>query len=522
VDPSAFQWTDNAWAGISFENQVLYELHVGTFTPRGTFDAAAEKLEYLRDLGITTIELMPLPECPGRFNWGYDGVCLYAPSHHYGDHDALKRFVNRAHELGLGVIADVVYNHLGPDGNYLKCFSSHYFSRRHQTDWGEALNFDGEQATGVRDFVIGNARYWVQEFHVDGFRLDATQSIFDSSERHVLAELVSAARAAAQPRKIIFVAENEQQRGEHLLPEERGGYGLDGMWNDDFHHAIRVALTGSRDGYFNDYSGRAQEFVSAAKHGFLFQGQYYGWQKKRRGSPLRDVPRSACVHFIQNHDQVANTHFGERLDVLTSPRRYRAATALLLLGPQTPLLFMGQEFRASAPFHFFADHKGDLRAIVLRGRREFIAQFRAYADADVQAAVPDPAAESTFDESKLDWSETQRHAEALALHRDLLTLRREMGQSLRDAELDGATLGEYAFLLRWCTKDEGDRLLVVNLGRELELRPTSEPLLAPPRAREWRLRWSSESPVYGGHGVVSPVSPEGVWCLPAECTVLLE
>jgi maltooligosyltrehalose trehalohydrolase len=520
--PNAYAWSDRAWRGAHLKGQVIYEMHIGTFTAEGTFDAAAERLPYLQDLGITMLELLPVAECPGQFNWGYDGVYQFAPAHHYGDPDAFKRFVDRAHALGIAVILDVVYNHLGPDGNYLKCFSPHYFSQKYRTEWGEAFNFDDQYCIGARDFVINNAKYWQREFHLDGFRLDATQSIFDASELHVVAQMITETRAATD-RHIVFIAENEPQRGEHLWSAAKGGLGLDAMWNDDFHHSLRVALTGSRDGYYRDYTGRAQELLSAVKHGFLYQGQYYFWQKKQRGSPLRGTPRSACVHFLQNHDQVGNTGVGERIDMLTSHRRLRAATALLLLGPQTPLLFMGQEFCASNRFMFFADHESELRKLVYKGRREFIAQFEAYATEAVQAAVRDPGDEQTFIDSKLNWDDVEKHATTLELHRDLLRIRREdpVVANQDEAILDGATLTDSAFVLRWFTGDEADRLLIVNFGREALLEPAPEPLLAPPLRKSWQLQWASEDPRYGGLGVIEPVSSDGRWRIPAECAVLL-
>jgi maltooligosyltrehalose trehalohydrolase len=520
--PNEFAWRDASWRGARLASQIIYELHIGTFTAEGTFDAAAQRLEHLADLGITMLELLPVAECAGRWNWGYDGVQLFAPSHGYGDPEAFKRFVDRAHALGMAVILDVVYNHLGPDGNYLKCFSPHYFSDKYRTDWGEALNFDGAHCVGARDFVINNAKYWLREFHLDGFRLDATQSMFDASDTHVIAQLVSECRAAVT-RDIVFIAENEPQRGEHLLPPARGGYGLDGMWNDDFHHSVRVALTGSRDGYYRDYTGRSQELLSAIKHGFLYQGQYYSWQKQQRGSPLRHSPRSACVHFLQNHDQVGNTGVGERLHPLTSLRRYRAATALLLLGPQTPLLFMGQEFLSSKGFTFFADHKPELRKLIHRGRREFVAQFEAYATQAVQAAIPDPGDERTFLGSKLDWDDLGHNAAMVSLHKDLIRLRREDPVfSNQDAlALDGATLTDCAFLVRWFASDERDRMLIVNFGPDAMLDPVPEPLLAPPLGRTWQMQWASEDPRYGGHGVIVPVSDDGRWRIPAECAVVM-
>jgi maltooligosyltrehalose trehalohydrolase len=370
--------------------------------------------------------------------------------------------------------------------------------------------------------VINNAKYWLDEFHLDGFRLDAIQSIFDDSEPHVLAQLVSEARASVA-RDIVFIAENEQQRGEQLLSPARGGFGLDAIWNDDFHHSIRVALTGSRDGYFRDYTGSAQELLSASKRGFLYQGQFYFWQKQRRGSPLRHSPRSACVHFLQNHDQVGNTGVGWRLDKLTSMSRLRAATALLLLGPQTPLLFMGQEFASTRDFMFFADHETALRELVYGGRRDFMRQFQAYATPAMQAAMRDPGDERTFLDSKLDWNDVDRHANALLLHRDLLRLRREDAVFCdQDAlEIDGAVLTDNAFVLRWFAPDESDRLLVVNLGVEAILDPSPEPLLAPPLDCSWRLQWASEDPAYGGRGLIAPVSADGRWRIPGECATVL-
>lgn len=526
VDPTRFEWTDAAWRGAELAGQVIYELHIGTFTPAGTFDAAIERLEHLRDLGITLIEVMPVAECAGRWNWGYDGVQLFAPYHVYGDHDAFKRFVNRAHALGLGVILDVVYNHLGPDGNHIPFFSRHFFSKRYQTEWGEALNFDDEHANGAREFVLANACYWVREFHLDGLRLDATQSIFDASEPHILAELVARTRATAVPRSILITAENEPQCSEHLLPPERGGFGIDAMWNDDFHHTANVALRGSRDGYMRDYVGRAQEFISCAKYGFLYQGQRYDWQDKPRGSPWREAPARNCIVFLDNHDQAANRFVGQRIATRSSPPQYRALATLMLLGPQVPLLFMGQEFEASTPFAFFADHNEALRELVHKGRRESVGQFRAYADEAVQAMVPDPAAEATFLASKLDWNEASDHAAALTFHRDLIRLRRTdpVLSSTDGYRLDGATLTERAFVLRWYAIGERDRLLVVNLEHEARFDSIAEPMIAPPRGRRWQMLFSSEAVQYGGHGVIEPVEHggRGRWHLAAHVAVLME
>ena len=520
VDAAGHRWTDDRWAGVSLHGAVFYELHIGTFTAEGTFDAAIRQLPDLCDLGVTALEVMPVSEFAGRWNWGYDGVCLFAPFHGYGEYDAFKRFVDAAHALRLAVILDVVYNHLGPDGNYLGCYSLNYFTDRYRNDWGDAINFDGPHCKGVREFVVHNACYWIDEFHLDGLRLDATQSIHDSSPCHILAELSCRARAAAGRRRIVLIAENEPQDVRCLRAVEEGGFGLDAMWNDDFHHAARVALTGNHQGYFHDYRGRPQEFVSGAKRAFLFQGQFYAWQDKERGTPVTQLPAWAFVNFTQNHDQVANTLDGSRVHELTSPGRHRAMTALLLLSPQTPLLFMGQEFGARSPFPFFADHREHLGASIWAGRRESMSQFTNYAQATDR--VPDPCAEDTFVSAKLDWHEREKHGEMLALHADLLRIRREDAAIARQdwGALDGAVLGEKAFLLRWFDAEAGDRLLLVNLGDALELVPAPEPLLAPPAGMQWVLAWSSDDPRYGGQGVVAPCGDKG-WSLSGESAVLL-
>jgi maltooligosyltrehalose trehalohydrolase len=523
VDTSRFAWTDQSWQGTSMAGQVLYELHVGAFTPEGTFDAAVSKLTLLRDLGITTIELMPVAEFPGRFNWGYDGVQLFAPYHGYGDAQGLMRFVDAAHRLELAVILDVVYNHLGPDGNYLMKYSESYFTTRYENEWGAAINFDGAESAGVRAFFLENVRYWIEDFHLDGLRLDATQSIHDSGTTHILQEIVTKAHAAAAGRSILITAENEPQTARHLLPIPQGGFGFDAMWNDDFHHAARVAATGSHEGYFTDYRGTAQEFVATAKRGFLFQGQYYGWQKQPRGGRVTSQPASAFVVFTQNHDQVANTFYGQRLHQITSAGRERALTALLLLGPQTPLLFMGQEFSSDAPFPFFADHNPDLRAKVHAGRREFLSQFPSYATPAAQAAILDPAALDTFMAAKLNWQQRAAKASVLGLYRDLLRLRREDAviKAQDRHALDGAVLGEHCLILRWFATEAGaERLLLVNLAADLELRPLAEPLLAPVEGRSWQVLWSSDDPAYGGGGRRS-VYTDGQWFAPAEQATLL-
>jgi len=359
VDGRAFRWTDDAWTGAAIEGQIVYELHVGTFTRPGTWAAAASEIAELARVGVTMIEVMPVAEFDGRFGWGYDGVDLFAPSHLYGRPDDFRRFVDAAHAAGVAVILDVVYNHLGPSGNYVRAFSKAYFSEHYNNEWGDAINFDGDDAGPVREFFVSNARYWIEEFHLDGLRLDATQQIFDQSSDHILAEIGRAARDAAGARRIVLIAENEPQDTRLVRPLDEGGYGLDGLWNDDFHHSAMVALTGRSEAYYSDTTGGPQEFVSAAKYGYLFQGQHYFWQRQPRGTPSWGLPPAAFVGFLQNHDQVANSAFGVRVHEQTSPGRWRAMTALLLLGPWTPLLFQGQEFASSAPFLYFADFEGE-------------------------------------------------------------------------------------------------------------------------------------------------------------------
>jgi maltooligosyltrehalose trehalohydrolase len=500
VDPRTFRWTDDGWRGVKAVGQVLYEMHVGTFTTEGTWTAAAEQLPELARLGVTVIEMMPVADFAGSFGWGYDGVNLYAPTRLYGTPDDLRAFVDRAHACGLGVILDVVYNHLGPDGNYLHEFSAHYFTDRYKNDWGAALNFEGPSAS--REFFVENAGYWIDEFHFDGLRLDATQDVQDDSKEHVISSIVTRARAAAGHRSVYIVAENEPQDPKLLRPRAAGGFGVDAVWNDDYHHSAVVALTGRREAYYHDYFGSPQEFVSAAKYGYLYQGQWYAWQKQRRGGPSLGLPAQAYIAFLENHDQIANTASGRRMRQLTSPGRYRALTALTLLGPATPLLFQGQEFAASSPFLFFADHHDQLHDGIREGRRQFLEQFPSTLDSHAQRALSDPIDESTFLRCKLDFRERERHREAYALHRDLLALRRH--DACLNAEdsvrVDGAVIAPHAFLLRFTAGDADARLLIVNYGIELDLASVPEPLLAPPEGCRWTIEWSSEDLRYGGCG----------------------
>jgi maltooligosyltrehalose trehalohydrolase len=523
IDPDAFQWTDENWSGCLLDGQVIYELHLGSFTKEGTWKAALGKLPYLRETGITVIEVMPVSDFPGKFGWGYDGVQPYAPASLYGTPDDMRSYVNEAHRLGLSVILDVVYNHVGPDGNYLTKYSNSYFSRKHKTDWGPGLNFDATGCEAVREFVRENAAYWIREFHLDGLRFDATQDIRDDSERHILAEIAEASRRAAGKRSIILIGENEPQQTILIRPPSEGGYGLDGLWNDDYHHSATVAMTAKADAYYTDYRGSAQEFLSALKYGYLFQGQRYCWQQKRRGTPTFGTPRRAMVNFIQNHDQVANSGRGQRVHQLTSPGKYRAVTAVTLLGPGTPMLFQGQEFAASAPFLFFADHKPELARQVNRGRIEFLHQWRSLNQPEMASCFAEPSDPKTFERSKLDFSEVRKHSEIYVLHCDLLRLRREDPVLSRQGKdgLDGAVLNPQCFVIRFFSPGyDCDRLLLVNLGLDLNFNPAPEPLLGPPVNSNWGTLWSSDDIRYGGCGT-PPLDTDENWKIPGEAAVLL-
>ncbi len=521
VDPTSFVWSDGGWEGVPSSRRVVYEMHVGTFTPEGTWAAAMEQLPELARLGISLIEMMPVADFAGRFGWGYDGVNLFAPTRLYGRPDDLRRFVDRAHELRMGVILDVVYNHFGPRGNHLAQFSGTYFSEQHPTDWGPAINYDGEGSSGVRELIINNARYWIDEYHFDGLRLDATQDIRDASADCIVAALVRAARAAAPGRRTYFVAENEPQSARIVRSADHGGYGLDALWNDDLHHSAHVALTGHNEAYYSDYAGAPQELVSAMKHGFLYQGQRSSWQKAARGSPALDLEPHRFVSYLENHDQIANSARGERLHVRASRGRHRALATLALLGPSTPMLFQGDEFAASSPFLYFADHEPELAASVRAGRRTFLSQFPSIARPDMTACLAPPDDPATFRRCKLDFAERGRHAGAYAFHRDALALRGRDPVFREPAWIDGAVLSGSAFVIRFFGTAPGeDRLVLVNLGVDARLGRIPEPLLAPPEGRRWELLLSSEDPRYDGTGT-PPLERDGEWYLLGEAALVL-
>jgi len=428
VDPRAHDWRGAAWRGRPWHEAVVYELHVGTFTPEGTFTAAAQRLPELAALGITAVELMPLADFPGRRNWGYDGVLQFAPDAVYGTPDALKALVEAAHGLGLMVLLDVVYNHFGPDGNYLHAYCPAFFNAAHHTPWGSAINFDGADSRTVRDFYVHNALYWVEEYHVDGLRLDAVHAMHDDSPEHLVHEIARALRdGPGRDRHVHLVLENDANQASLLAGAN--GAGASAQWNDDLHHAAHVLLTAETDGYYADYADAPlARFGRALAEGFVYQGEPSPFRRGApRGEPCAHLPPTAFVSYLQTHDQVGNRAFGERISLLADRTLLDTAYACLLLSPHVPMLFMGEEFAASSPFLFFCDFGAELAALVTRGRRDEFRRFAAFADPAVRERIPDPNDPATFEASRLRWDErdTPPHAQRLALVRELLALRRQ-------------------------------------------------------------------------------------------------
>ncbi len=465
IDAAAFAWTDAGWKGPDPAGLVVYEIHVGTFTKAGTFAAATAMLPKLADLGVTAIELMPLADFPGERGWGYDGVCLYAPARCYGQPDDLRCFVDAAHRLGLAVFVDAVYNHLGPDGNYLAAFSPYYFSTTHHTDWGTGPNFDGEHSTQVEDFFVENALHWVHEYHIDGLRLDATHAIEDEGERHVLELLTDRLHEAGDDlgRRVLVVAEDERNLTTLIRPRSAGGFGMDGVWADDFHHQVRRALTGEKDGYYADYTGSAEDIAETLRKGWYYCGQPSPRKRIPRGTDPAGIPPDRFVVCIQNHDQIGNRAFGERLNMQIDQAAYRAASALLLLAPQTPLLFMGQEWAASSPFLYFTDHSPELGALVTEGRRKEFRHFPAFTDPNIRTRIPDPQATATFWASKLNWDERERepYAGTIRLYRDLLRMRKTEPALRPGGTHDARTVADGAVTLRRTARPGGEGILVL-------------------------------------------------------------
>jgi maltooligosyltrehalose trehalohydrolase len=507
MDPGDYAWGDAAWRGRPWEETVLYEVHVGTATPEGTYAGLSAKLEELRDVGITAIELLPIGEFPGSRNWGYDGVLPFAPDAAYGTPDDLKRLVDRAHALGLQVFLDVVYNHFGPSGNYLHAYAKTFFTERHPTPWGAGINVDGPEARPVREFFIHNALYWIEEFHIDGLRLDAVHAIVDDSTPHFLEELATRVRAAVTAdRHVHLVLENEANQARFLPRDADGRPRLHtAQWADDSHNSWHPLLTGEAEGYYEDFADRPVERLARAlAEGFVYQGdpsRHHGG--KVRGERSAHLPPSAFVGFLQNHDQVGNRAFGERLSHLVEPERLSLARALFLLAPQIPLLFQGEDWAASAPFLFFVDFESDpgLAEAVRNGRRREFSKFKAFADPETRERIPDPTDAETFARSRLDWSEPARspHREVREDTRALLRLRRDAIVPLTKTPFRGGSYGlpqADCFDILW-RFEAGTLRFVANFGEDQAGFETAglSPIWSSPAAR-----------VVGGRAVLPPWS----------------
>ena len=501
IDPGVFRWTDEGWHGLTGHGLVIYELHIGAFTREGTFDAAAAQLDELAALGVTAIELMPFVEFPGERNWGYDGVDLFAPSHVYGGPEAMRRFVDTAHAYGIGVIVDAVYNHFGPDGNYLLAYARDYLTDHHQTPWGDAVNFDGERSQMVRRLVLDNVRHWMSEYHIDGMRIDAAFTFRDDSPRHILAEISATARAAVAPeRSIVMIAETYENDVRYLRPESDGGLGFDAVWADDFHHTIHARVTNEHGGYYADYEGTLDELARTIEHGWLYEGQQSKHFGAARGTSARDVPAQGLVYCIQNHDQIANRAFGRRMSHGIDAEQYRAWSALLLLLPYTPMIFMGQEFVASTAFRYFTDHPDELGRAVNEGRYAEFAQNES--EAERERRFPDPQAEEAFAASQLDLGERNQRPgrDVLALYQALLALRRE-DAVLREQDRRGLrarAVGDVLVVVM--NGGEERRLIVVNTGDADEISLAGTDVGSAVAGRRWAAVVSTDEVRFGGEG----------------------
>jgi maltooligosyltrehalose trehalohydrolase len=469
IDPRGYAWNDAAWRGRRWQECVIYELHIGTFTQEGTFRAAIGRLDWLANLGITAIEIMPVADFPGDRNWGYDGVLLFAPESSYGRPEDMKALIDAAHARGIAVVLDVVYNHFGPDGNYLSAYSP-IFTDHHHTPWGAAVNYDAEGSAVVREFVIENALYWIHEFHLDGLRLDAVHAIKDDSELHVLEEIAMRLRSSVSTRPIHLLLENEENEASHLA---RNAFGYpvaySAQWNDDVHHVLHAAATGETSGYYVEFAGKTELLGRALAEGFAFQGEMMEYRGSPRGEATCDLPSVAFVSFIQNHDQVGNRAFGDRITSFAPFEAVRAIVSIYLLLPQIPMLFMGEEFGASTPFAFFCDFEPELAELVKNGRREEFAKFPEFQDPAKREQIPDPTARATFDACKLNWPEvsTGEHAEWCRLYRDLIAIRhREIVPLLGG---NGIPVGKYdvigpgAVVVTWAVSSGARLRLTTNL-----------------------------------------------------------
>ena len=502
VDPAAYAWHDGRWLGLTASGLVIYELHVGTYTAEGTFDALIGYLDSLAALGITAIELMPVAEFSGARNWGYDGVDLFAPSHIYGGPGGLKRLVDGAHQRGIGVILDVVYNHLGADGNYLSQFSRDYFTSRHETRWGDAINFDGDNSAMVRRFVVDNACYWLNEYHIDGLRIDAAFTIFDSSGRHILEELASSARASVPPlRGVVLIAETYENDVRYAHAASDGGLGYDAVWADDFHHVIHAISNSDRSGYYEDYAGTLDELARTINQGWLFEGQRSKHLGILRGTSAGDLAAAHFVYCIDNHDQAANRAFGRRLSSLVDADLYRAWSALLLLLPFTPMIFMGQEFAASTGFYYFTDLPEDLADSIRAGRHS---EFADNDDpAERERRFPDPQDVGVFEASKLgdDDRNTAAGAGVRALYAELLCVRRTdsvLQRQDRSQMRAYALAGTLLVVHLWHGSEH--RLIVGNFGPSLTMAVAEANLPAELRGLAWATQLSTDEPRFGGAG----------------------
>ena len=510
IDPDGYRWQDTNWTGRPWAETVLYELHIGTFTEKGTFRAAIGKLDHLARLGVTTLQIMPIADFPGKRNWGYDGVLLFAPDSSYGRPEDLKALVDAAHARGLSVMLDVVYNHFGPDGNYLAAYAkSTFFTDRHKTPWGDAVNYDGDGSRIVREFVIENALYWLREYHLDGLRLDAVHQIKDDSETHLLDELAARVRGVNWGRPIHLVLENEKNQAGRLVRDSHGEpVGYTAQWNDDMHHVLHTAATLEGHGYYGDYLEDTGKLGRALAEGFAFQGELMRSIERERGEPSSFLPPAAFIAFMQNHDQIGNRAFGERINAIASPEAVHAIAATYLLLPQTPMLFMGEEWGSSQPFPFFCDFEGELAAAVSKGRRDEFASFPEFRDPVQRDRIPDPENPQTFLSAKLDWNETGQgaHAEWIEWYRNILSVRRERALPL--LRRIGGYAGTYqviasgAVLVRWTVDAHTNLVLAANLS-DCSVEGFPEPRGAvlweegPPRTgsllRPWSVCWSVEA-----------------------------
>lgn len=476
VDPLTFDWQDGDWRGRPWEEAVIYELHVGTFTPEGTFAGVRRQLGHLADLGITAIELMPIADFPGTRNWGYDGVLPFAPDSSYGSPGELKDLIQSAHGMGIMVLLDVVYNHFGPEGNYLHAYAPQFFTDRHHTPWGAAINFDGPGSRTVRDFFINNALYWLEEYHFDGLRLDAVHAICDDSRPDILVELAETIRSGpGRSREVHLLLENDHNAARYLQRLNSGRpRWYSAQWNDDVHHALHIIATGERDGYYADYAEKPLWHLGRClTQGFAYQGEPSAYRNGvNRGEPSASLPPSAFVSFLQTHDQVGNRALGERLSTLSEPEVMRALAAVVLLAPQPPMLFMGEEFGAATPFLFFCDFHGELAEAVRAGRCREFEQFERFRGNQFRSEIPDPNALSTFERSRLAWESLAEPAAKgwLQFYRRLLALRKDRIEALlprtRAIRASFELHGGSGIAVTWVIDETARLRLIANLGPE--------------------------------------------------------